>query len=192
MPCCSPFLEAPQRPLSREHLLQATRLHGDVFDRSIDVQILRLRRKLERERAARHPNRARPRIYVRRSGRAAGQHLLAVSFSPCAANRYPCGTSRRPYFDNYRMMELARTRALAAELGPRKIRVNAIAPGTVETEGTHSAGITGSDFEKAMIAGTPLGRFGQPDDIARIAVFLASDDSAWLTGERLTASGGYR
>jgi len=84
------------------------------------------------------------------------------------------------------------TRGLAAELGPRKIRVNAIAPGGVETEGTHSAGVMGSDFEKAMIAGTPLGRFGQPDDIARVAVFLASEDSAWLTGERLTASGGYR
>ena len=84
------------------------------------------------------------------------------------------------------------TRALAAELGPRQIRVNAIAPGGVETEGTHSGGIMGSDFEKTMIASTPLGRFGQPDDIARIAVFLASDDSAWLTGERLTASGGYR
>jgi NAD(P)-dependent dehydrogenase (short-subunit alcohol dehydrogenase family) len=67
------------------------------------------------------------------------------------------------------------------------IRVNAIAPGGVETEGTHSAGMIGSDF-KAMIAGTPLGRIGQPDDIARVAVFLASDDSAWLTGERLTAS----
>jgi 3-oxoacyl-[acyl-carrier protein] reductase len=84
------------------------------------------------------------------------------------------------------------TRALAAELGPRKIRVNAIAPGGVETEGMHSGGIMGSDFEKAMIASTPLGRFGQPDDIARIVVFLASDDSAWLTGERLVASGGYR
>ena len=84
------------------------------------------------------------------------------------------------------------TRGLAAELGPRKIRVNAIAPGGVETEGTHSAGMIGSDFEKAMIAGTPLGRIGQPDDIARVTVFLASDDSGWLTGERLTASGGYR
>jgi 3-oxoacyl-[acyl-carrier protein] reductase len=84
------------------------------------------------------------------------------------------------------------TRALAVELGPRKIRVNAIAPGGVETEGTHSGGIIGSDFEKAMIARTALGRFGQPDDIARIAVFLASDDSEWLTGERLEASGGYR
>jgi 3-oxoacyl-[acyl-carrier protein] reductase len=84
------------------------------------------------------------------------------------------------------------TRGLAAELGSRKIRVNAIAPGGVETEGTHSAGIVGSDFAKAMIASTPLGRFGQPEDIARVAVFLASDDSAWLTGQRLTASGGYR
>jgi 3-oxoacyl-[acyl-carrier protein] reductase len=83
------------------------------------------------------------------------------------------------------------TRALSAELGPRKIRVNAIAPGGVETEGAHSGGIIGSDFEKEMVAATPLGRFGQPDDIARVAVFLASDDSAWLTGERLTASGGY-
>jgi len=84
------------------------------------------------------------------------------------------------------------TRALAAELGPRKIRVNAIAPGIVDTEGTRSGGIMGSDFEKEAVADTPLGRFGQPDDIARIVVFLASDDSAWLTGERLTASGGYR
>jgi 3-oxoacyl-[acyl-carrier protein] reductase len=84
------------------------------------------------------------------------------------------------------------TRGLAAELGRRKIRVNAIAPGGVDTEGTRGGGIMGSDFERAMIASTPLGRIGQPDDIARVAVFLASDDAAWLTGERLTASGGYR
>jgi 3-oxoacyl-[acyl-carrier protein] reductase len=84
------------------------------------------------------------------------------------------------------------TRGLAAELGPRKIRVNAIAPGEVETEGTHGAGLIGGVFEKTMIAHTPLGRIGQPDDIARVAVFLASDNSAWLTGERLTAAGGYR
>jgi 3-oxoacyl-[acyl-carrier protein] reductase len=83
------------------------------------------------------------------------------------------------------------TRVLAAELGPRKIRVNAIAPGGVETEGTHAAGVIGSDFEKAMVTRTALGRLGQPDDIARIAVFLASDAAAWVTGERLTASGGY-
>jgi 3-oxoacyl-[acyl-carrier protein] reductase len=81
---------------------------------------------------------------------------------------------------------------LAAELGPRKIRVNTIAPGGVETEGTHAAGAIGSDFEKQWVARTALGRFGQPDDIARVAVFLASDDAAWLTGERLAASGGYR
>jgi 3-oxoacyl-[acyl-carrier protein] reductase len=67
------------------------------------------------------------------------------------------------------------TRALAVELGPRKIRVNAIAPGVVDTEGTHSAGIIGSDFEKEAVAGTPLGRFGQPDDIARIVVFLVPE-----------------
>lgn len=84
------------------------------------------------------------------------------------------------------------TRALSKELGERKIRVNAIAPGGVETEGVHRIGVIGSDFQKEMIAQTPLGRFGQPDDIARVAVFLASDDAAWLTGERLTASGGLR
>jgi len=83
------------------------------------------------------------------------------------------------------------TRVLAAELGPRKIRVNVIAPGGTETEGLHSAGVIGSDFEKAMVARTALGRLGQPEDIARVAVFLASDDSAWLTGERIVAAGGY-
>jgi 3-oxoacyl-[acyl-carrier protein] reductase len=84
------------------------------------------------------------------------------------------------------------TRVLASELGPRRIRVNAIAPGGVDTEGVQSAGIKGSDMEKAMVAQTPLGRFGEPEDIARVAVFLASDQSRWLTGERITASGGLR
>jgi 3-oxoacyl-[acyl-carrier protein] reductase len=83
-------------------------------------------------------------------------------------------------------------RVLGAELGARKIRVNTIAPGGVETEGVHAIGIIGSDMEKQMVASTPLGRLGQPDDIAKVAVFLASDDSAWLTGERITASGGLR
>jgi 3-oxoacyl-[acyl-carrier protein] reductase len=83
------------------------------------------------------------------------------------------------------------SRVLAAELGPRKIRVNVIAPGGVETEGTHAIGAIGSDFEKTMVSKTALGRIGQPEDIARIAVFLASDDSGWLTGERIAASGGY-
>lgn len=81
---------------------------------------------------------------------------------------------------------------LAKELGPRKIRVNAILPGMIETEGTHSAGVIGSDLEQSIAAQTPLGRIGQPDDIADVAVFLASDDARWLTGERLVASGGYR
>jgi 3-oxoacyl-[acyl-carrier protein] reductase len=84
------------------------------------------------------------------------------------------------------------TRVLAKELGPRKIRVNTIAPGGVETEGVHRIGIIGSAFEKQIVAETPLGRFGQPEDIARVAVFLASEDAGWVTGERITASGGYR
>lgn len=84
------------------------------------------------------------------------------------------------------------TRVLAAELGPRKIRVNSIAPGGVETEGVHTLGIIGSDFEKKMVNDTPLGRLGQPDDIAKVAVFLASDESAWMTGERVQVSGGLR
>ena len=83
------------------------------------------------------------------------------------------------------------TRVLANELGARKIRVNAIAPGPVETEGVHEIGIIGSDFEKQMVAETPLGRIAQPVDIARIAVFLASDSSGWLTGDIIAASGGY-
>jgi 3-oxoacyl-[acyl-carrier protein] reductase len=84
------------------------------------------------------------------------------------------------------------TGVLAKELGPRKIRVNAINPGVVETEGTHSAGFVGGEFESAIVAQTPLGRTGQPSDIANIAVFLASDDAGWLTGEKLVASGGLR
>jgi 3-oxoacyl-[acyl-carrier protein] reductase len=84
------------------------------------------------------------------------------------------------------------TVGLSRELAPRNIRVNVIAPGGVETEGTHEIGMVGSDFEKQIVAGTPLGRLGQPDDIAQVAVFLASEASAWLTGERISASGGFR
>jgi len=84
------------------------------------------------------------------------------------------------------------TGVLARELGPRKIRVNAINPGMVVTEGAHSAGVLGSDFETMALAQTPLGRIGAPDDIASIAVFLASDDAKWLTGEHIAASGGMR
>ena len=84
------------------------------------------------------------------------------------------------------------TGVLSRELGPRQIRVNALNPGMVETEGTHTAGFIGSDFHKEAVAHTPLGRIGQPQDIASIAVFLASDDSYWLTGEKLYAGGGVR
>ncbi len=84
------------------------------------------------------------------------------------------------------------TRSLAAELGPRGIRVNAIRPGMVQTEGLHAAGIEGSDMQKQVQAQTPLGRLGQPQDIASAAVFLASTDSSWMTGETVLISGGYR
>lgn len=84
------------------------------------------------------------------------------------------------------------TGVLARELGPKKIRVNSINPGGVETEGTRTAGVVGSDFEKQLVSQTPLGRFGQPQDIAPVAVFLASEASGWLTGEHLHASGGLR
>jgi 3-oxoacyl-[acyl-carrier protein] reductase len=84
----------------------------------------------------------------------------------------------------------ALTKSLAKELGPKKIRVNSLNPGMIETEGVHSAGFIGSDFQKQVVAQTPLGRIGQPDDVAKVAVFLASDDSGWVTGETLLVSGG--
>jgi 3-oxoacyl-[acyl-carrier protein] reductase len=84
------------------------------------------------------------------------------------------------------------TRSLAKELGPRKIRVNSINPGMVETEGVHAAGFAESDFRKQYEAQASLGRIGQPQDIAGAAVFLASSDSAWITGESFAITGGYR
>jgi 3-oxoacyl-[acyl-carrier protein] reductase len=84
------------------------------------------------------------------------------------------------------------TRSLAQELGPRKIRVNAVNPGMIETEGLHAGGISGSDFQRQVEAQTPLGRIGQPQDVAPAVVFLASPDSAWTTGETLYISGGLR
>jgi 3-oxoacyl-[acyl-carrier protein] reductase len=84
------------------------------------------------------------------------------------------------------------TGVLARELGPRKIRVNTVSPSLTETEGTHSAGMIASEFEAGIIAQTPLGRLGQPQDIADVVAFIASDDARWLTGERILAGGGLR
>jgi len=87
---------------------------------------------------------------------------------------------------------MAFTRGLAKELGPRKIRVNAVNPGLTLTEGVHTAGIAGSDFEAEAVKNTPLGRAGQPQDIASVVAFLASDDAGWVTGSLLQAGGGLR
>ena len=84
------------------------------------------------------------------------------------------------------------TGVLANELGPRKIRVNTVSPSLTETEGTHSAGMIASEFEAGIIAQTPLGRLGQPQDIADVVAFVASDEARWLTGERILAGGGLR
>ena len=84
------------------------------------------------------------------------------------------------------------TRSLAAELGPKNVRVNSVNPGMVETEGTHAQGITESDFRKQVEAQTPLGRIGRVDDIAPVVTFLASDDAKWVTGQVLNVSGGNR
>lgn len=86
------------------------------------------------------------------------------------------------------------TGVLAKELGPRRIRVNSINPGATLSEGTQSAGLygVGSEVERRLVELTPLGRIGTPTDIARVATFLASDDSGWLTGEVILASGGLR
>jgi 3-oxoacyl-[acyl-carrier protein] reductase len=82
------------------------------------------------------------------------------------------------------------TGVLSRELGPKGIRVNSVNPGMVETEGSHSAGFIGSSFEEWATSATPLGRIGQPQDIAGVVTFLATDDSGWLTGQQLIASGG--
>lgn len=84
------------------------------------------------------------------------------------------------------------SRGLAVELAPMKIRVNVLAPGGVETEGTHAVGFIGSEFAAQIASTTPLGRLGQPGDIAPVAVFLASDEAAWITGERIVVAGGAR
>lgn len=84
------------------------------------------------------------------------------------------------------------TKSLSKELGARKIRVNSLNPGMVETEGVHTAGVLGTDFHKQILAQTPLGRIGQPEDIGKVAAFLASDEAGWISGETLLVAGGHR
>jgi 3-oxoacyl-[acyl-carrier protein] reductase len=112
-----------------------------------------------------------------------------INLSSVAATLAPPNAS---VYSGVKAAVSAITRSLAKELGPRKIRVNAIAPGVIETEGLHTTGISGSDFEKQAVAQTPLGRTGQPQDIGPAVVFLASVESAFITGEILTIAGGLR
>jgi 3-oxoacyl-[acyl-carrier protein] reductase len=112
-----------------------------------------------------------------------------INISSVAARSAPATTS---VYSATKAAVDAVTRSLSQELGPRKVRVNSINPGMVETEGVRSAGISESDFRKQVEAQTPLGRIGQPRDIAPAAVYLASDDSRWLTGETIYLSGGLR
>lgn len=123
---------------------------------------------------------------VKHFGRAGGS---IVNISSVAATSAPPTTS---VYSATKAAVDAVTRSLAKELGPRNIRVNSINPGMVETEGVHAAGISSSDFRKEVESQTPLGRIGQPQDIAPAAVFLASADSAWMTGETIYISGGLR
>jgi len=112
-----------------------------------------------------------------------------INVSSLAAKAAPPGAS---VYSATKAAVDAITRSLATELGPRKIRVNSINPGMVETEGVHAVGFADSEFQKQYEAQAPLGRIGQPRDIAPAAVFLASDDSSWITGETFFITGGYR
>jgi 3-oxoacyl-[acyl-carrier protein] reductase len=110
-----------------------------------------------------------------------------INMSSFAATSAPPNTS---VYSATKAAVNAITRSLAQELGPRKVRVNAVNPGVIETEGLHAAGISGSDFQKQVEAQAPLGRIGRPQDIAPAVVFLASAESAYITGEALYISGG--
>ena len=144
----------------------------DEFHRQFNTNVLGL--LLATQEAARHFN---------------GAGGSVINIGSLAAQLAPPGSS---IYTATKSSVEAITRVLAKELGPRKIRVNAIQPGPVESEGYMAAGFAGSDFEKGAVAQTPLGRVGQPDDIARVARFLASPGSGWMTGETLNASGGLR
>jgi 3-oxoacyl-[acyl-carrier protein] reductase len=123
---------------------------------------------------------------VKHFGSAGGS---VINLSSVAATLAPPNTS---VYSATKAAVVAVTRSLAQELGPRKIRVNAINPGMVETEGVRSAGLNEGEFRQELESKTPLGRIGQPQDIAPAAVFLASSDSGWITGETLYIAGGLR
>ncbi|MFT3881473.1 MAG: glucose 1-dehydrogenase [Gemmatales bacterium] len=123
---------------------------------------------------------------VKHMGKAGGS---VINISSVVATAAPPTTSM---YSATKAAVDAITRSLAQELGPRKIRVNSINPGMVETEGAHALGLPASDFRKQVESQTPLGRIGQPQDIAPAAVFLASDDSSWITGETFYIAGGMR
>jgi 3-oxoacyl-[acyl-carrier protein] reductase len=114
-----------------------------------------------------------------------GGNIINIS---SAASNFPMATGS-VYSASKAALD-AVTVSLSKELGVKNIRVNSILPGSVETEGTHTAGVMGSDFERKLVEQTPLGRIGQPDDIGKVALFLASDESAWITGEKIAVSGG--
>ncbi|MBE7202458.1 MAG: SDR family oxidoreductase, partial [Parafilimonas terrae] len=124
---------------------------------------------------------------------AAATHLGAggsiINISSVAASLQPATTA---VYSGTKGALNAITGVLANELAPRKIRVNAVSPGYVVTEGTRTAGVTGSEMEAGLVAQTPLGRAGQPDDIAGVVTFLASDDARWVTGEEINVGGGIR
>ena len=118
-----------------------------------------------------------------------GEGGSVINISSAVTTLYPPGSAT---YTATKASVDAITVILSKELGAKGIRVNAINPGMVETEGVHSAGFLGSDFEKGIVAQTPLGRIGQPDDISPAAVFLASSDSKYVTGQTLNISGGIR
>jgi 3-oxoacyl-[acyl-carrier protein] reductase len=124
---------------------------------------------------------------------AASEHLgeggSIITISSVAASIHPATTA---VYSGTKGAVNAISGVLANELAPRKIRVNVVSPGYVVTEGTHTAGISGSEMEAGMVAQTPLGRAGQPDDIAGVVAFLASDDARWVTGEDINVGGGVR
>ncbi len=124
---------------------------------------------------------------------AATKHLgeggSIINISSVAASIHPATTAA---YSGTKGAVNAISGVLANELAPRKIRVNVVSPGYVVTEGTHTAGIAGSEMEAGMVAQTPLGRAGQPDDIAGVVAFLASDDARWVTGEDINVGGGVR